>query len=78
MFCQCGEPSAGRGENLVKSICYISRKGKKVPKPIVDYNFELQTKVVGGTAYAVYGCIRMVPSLFPPLGPTIPGNVLIP
>jgi hypothetical protein len=26
----------------------------------------------------VYRCIRMVPSLFPPLWPTIPGNVVIP
>ncbi|MDH0863814.1 RHS repeat-associated core domain-containing protein [Mitsuaria sp. GD03876] len=34
--------------------------------------------VVAGTAYVVYRCIRMVPSLFPPLWPTIPANVAIP
>ncbi len=34
--------------------------------------------VVGGTAYFVYRCVRMAPSLFPPLWPTIPANVLTP
>lgn len=36
------------------------------------------TIVVGGTAYWVYRCVRMVPSLFPPLWSTIPANVAIP
>ena len=36
------------------------------------------TVVVGGTAYIVYRCLRMVPSLFPPLWPTIPGNLVVP
>ena len=34
----------------------------------------------GGIAigYVTYRCLRMVPSLFPPLWPTIPANVVIP
>lgn len=36
------------------------------------------TVVMGGTAYVVYRCVRMVPSLFPPLWPTIPANAAIP
>ncbi len=34
--------------------------------------------VVGGTAYVVYRCLRMLPSLLPPLWPTIPANVVVP
>ena len=34
--------------------------------------------VAGGTAYIVYRCIRMLPSLLPPLWPTIPANALVP
>ena len=34
--------------------------------------------VVGGVAYIVYRCVRMIPSLFPPLWPTIPANAIAP
>jgi hypothetical protein len=34
--------------------------------------------MAGGTAYIVYRCIRMIPSLLPPLWPTIPANAAIP
>ncbi|WP_442920707.1 hypothetical protein [Massilia sp. DD77] len=34
--------------------------------------------VAGGTAYMVYRCLRMVPSLLPPIWPTIPANAVIP
>ena len=34
--------------------------------------------VVGGIAYIVYRCVRMVPSLLPPLWPTIPANAIAP
>ena len=34
--------------------------------------------VVGGTAYIVYRCVRMLPSLAPPLWWTIPGNLAVP
>jgi RHS repeat-associated protein len=34
--------------------------------------------VAGGTAYIVYRCVRMVPSLMPPLWPTIPANLVVP
>ncbi|MBI3546203.1 MAG: hypothetical protein HY081_06375 [Gammaproteobacteria bacterium] len=33
---------------------------------------------VGGAAYIIYRCIRMLPSLAPPLWPTIPPNLAIP
>jgi len=33
---------------------------------------------VGGIAYVVYRCLRMVPSLFPPLWPTLPANIAVP
>jgi RHS repeat-associated protein len=32
----------------------------------------------GGSAYIVYRCIRMLPSLLPPLWPTIPTNAVTP
>lgn len=31
-----------------------------------------------GVGYVIYRCIRMIPSLFPPLWPTIPANAVIP
>jgi hypothetical protein len=34
--------------------------------------------VAGGAAYITYRCLRMVPSLFPALWPTIPANLAIP
>ena len=34
--------------------------------------------VAGGTAYIIYRCVRMLPSLAPPLWPTIPANAIIP
>ena len=34
--------------------------------------------VVGGSVYVVYRCLRMLPSLLPPLWPTIPANVVVP
>lgn len=34
--------------------------------------------VAGGTAYVVYRCLRMLPSLLPPLWPTIPANAVVP
>ncbi len=34
--------------------------------------------VVGGTSYVIYRCLRMLPSLLPPLWPTIPANVVVP
>jgi RHS repeat-associated protein len=34
--------------------------------------------VAGGVTYIVYRCVRMAPSLFPPLWWTIPGNAAIP
>jgi hypothetical protein len=33
---------------------------------------------VAGTGYIVYRVVRMIPSLFPPLWPTIPANALCP
>ncbi|MCW8930772.1 MAG: hypothetical protein OQL19_11090 [Gammaproteobacteria bacterium] len=37
-----------------------------------------QTIIVGGATYVVYRCIRMLPSLLPPLWPSIPANAAIP
>ena len=34
--------------------------------------------VAGGTAYVIYRCIRMIPSLAPPMWPTIPVNMAVP
>ena len=36
------------------------------------------TIVVGGTAYVIYRCIRMIPSMIPPMWATIPANAAIP
>ena len=34
--------------------------------------------VAGGVVYIAYRCVRMIPSLVPPLWPTIPANALLP
>jgi len=34
--------------------------------------------VVAGTGYIIWRCVRMLPSLFPPLWETIPANAIIP
>ncbi|MEX8514394.1 hypothetical protein [Leptothrix ochracea] len=34
--------------------------------------------VVGGTAYVVYRCLRMLPFLLPPFWSTIPANAVLP
>jgi hypothetical protein len=34
--------------------------------------------VTAGGTYILYRCVRMIPSLFPPLWPTIPANAAIP
>jgi hypothetical protein len=31
-----------------------------------------------GAGYVAYCCLRMLPSLFPPLWPTIPANLAVP
>ncbi len=52
-----------------------------VPAPMCDDDCRdtVATVVVaGGTAYVIYRCARMVPSLFPPLWPTIPANLVVP
>ncbi|HEX7927336.1 MAG TPA: hypothetical protein VF678_07080, partial [bacterium] len=36
------------------------------------------TILVGVSGYAAYRCARMIPSLLPPLWPTIPANAVIP
>jgi len=36
------------------------------------------TAATVGAGYIAYRCARMIPSLFPPLWPTIPANVAIP
>ena len=34
--------------------------------------------VISGVAYVVYRCVRLIPSLFPPLWPTLPANLATP
>lgn len=34
--------------------------------------------VVTAGGYLVYRCLRLIPSLFPPLWPTLPGNLIVP
>lgn len=44
-----------------------------------DCRMVADTIVVAGTAYIIYRCIRMIPSVvIPPLWPTIPANVVVP
>lgn len=59
--------------------------GGSAPPPISteDVNCETCKKVatvvvVGGTAYIIYRCVRMVPSLLPPFWGTIPVNIITP
>jgi RHS repeat-associated protein len=50
-------------------------------KSMCSDNTDCGIKIViltGGATYVIYRCIRMFPSLFPPLWPTIPANATIP
>jgi RHS repeat-associated protein len=51
-----------------------------VPAPSCPDTCKKVAVVAGGVAagYIVYRCVRMIPSLFPPLWPTIPVNVVAP
>jgi hypothetical protein len=44
----------------------------------VDASTVAKTGLTIGIGYAAYRLIRMIPSLFPPLWPTIPANAAIP
>jgi RHS repeat-associated protein len=73
-------------------ICKHHQSGKKVRKPKpADWpgnkqkseqcdrcNAAKRVVFVGGTAYVIYRCFRMIPSLAPPLWWTIPENLAIP
>ena len=58
--------------------------GSEVPDPETEQscgeNCQKTAIVVAGTggAYLAYRCLRMIPSFFPPLWPTIPANATIP
>jgi RHS repeat-associated protein len=91
---QRGDPDATRGELADAHALWVSLGkpdgkngcgGPPPPPPAPsgdtcgeDCKKVATTVVIGGTAYIVYRCLRMVPSLFPPLWPTIPANVAIP
>ncbi|WP_363798206.1 RHS repeat-associated core domain-containing protein [Lysobacter firmicutimachus] len=71
-------------------ICKDHQSGKKIRKPKPSdwptAKFECgegcqtgaKVVVAAGTGYAIYRCLRFLPSLFPPLWPTIPANVVMP
>jgi hypothetical protein len=71
-------------------ICKDKTTGKKIrkPKPADWPKMKMEACencqraadviIVGGTAYIVYRCLRMIPSLAPPLWWTIPENLAIP
>ena len=91
---QAGNPDADKEEIAEAYAEWVSRgspKGGKCdntsppppPAPADTCGDSCKEKVatvvvVGGTAYVVYRCLRMIPSLFPPLWPTIPGNLVLP
>ena len=62
------KPADWPGDNSDGGSCPDNSNCQKVATAVV----------VGGTAYIVYRCIRMIPSLAPPLWPTIPANAAIP
>lgn len=70
----CGDPPPGAW----------SWRLREVPKPApqgIDPNTMKRAAIVGGglgAGYLIYRAIRLLPSLFPPLWPTIPGNLAIP
>jgi tetratricopeptide (TPR) repeat protein len=71
-------------------ICKDKTTGKKVrkPKPADWPKTKMEAcescqaaadiVIVGGVGYIIYRCVRMLPSLAPPLWWTIPGNAAIP
>jgi RHS repeat-associated protein len=75
-------------------ICRDFQTGKKVRKPKpADFppnrmeeagqqcktcTMAAEVVVAGGTSYIIYRCVRMLPSLLPPLWPTAPLNFIVP
>jgi RHS repeat-associated protein len=90
---QPGNPDAG-SEEMAEAYAEWVRNGSPTggrcgspPPPAPDGEVcgdsckeKVATVVIaGGTAYVVYRCVRMVPSLaIPPLWPTIPINAVVP
>lgn len=89
---QDGDPDASRPEladAYAEWLKYGKRDGKNgcggpPPPPVPTETCgdtcqkTASVVVVGSTAYVVYRCLRMLPSLLPPLWPTIPANVVLP
>ncbi len=79
----CGDPPPGAWEWATRPVPKPSewRNPAPVSPPVVSREqLETGAKVAGGLglAYLAYRAIRMIPSLFPPLWPTIPANVAVP
>jgi hypothetical protein len=57
----------------------LTRLMGRSPCATTDAKTKVKMVAVGaGTAYLIYRCARMIPSLAPPLWWTIPGNLAIP
>ena len=71
-------------------ICKDKTTGKKIRKPkpadwpktkmeaCENCQQAAEVVIIGGIGYIVYRCIRLTPSLAPPLWWTIPGNIMLP
>jgi hypothetical protein len=74
----CGDPPADAWDWATRPAPEADPK----PSPEVDTRQVVETTAkVGatiGAGYLIYRAIRMIPSLFPPLWPTIPANAAIP
>jgi hypothetical protein len=72
----CGPPPEGAWDWATKEA------PSPDPKPTSDATRTAEAAAGAGAAvgvgYVIYRIIRMIPSLFPPLWPTIPENALIP
>ncbi|WP_156397959.1 RHS repeat-associated core domain-containing protein [Duganella sp. Root336D2] len=66
------EPATPDPAPAEKTTCPSDKKDCQMVPTVVK-----AAAAVGGT-YIIYRCVRMLPSLFPPLWPTIPANAAIP
>ena len=80
----CGDPPPGAWEWATRPVPKPSEWRQPAPVPtdpiVSRETLETGAKVAGGIglAYVTYRVVRMLPSLFPPLWPTIPANAAIP
>ena len=74
----CGDPPPSAWDWATRDVPSEFPVSAPAPAPTIDPNAAAKTGLLLAIGYGAYRVIRMIPSLFPPLWPTIPANAAIP